>query len=240
MPRAYSGQSWLVPRRLTELFKVATCSVQKHRWAILGTGFLFIVVLLMFGVGAEGGDTGPGLMFVGYTNELLTPDTQMPVMPRRDAYIVVTGDSLEGPERFTVPTALLLATNTGSVAVEVFAAVSPGSFTARDFAGPSTTGLPRVLKQGQSTIIKVVVDPRQGPWWTEVAYQPRRLRDRLYGWAWNSGNATVKAWVAPKLPGIAFVKFGPVTNQPASGYKTFPIRWHAPTMTNRPLEDLMF
>ena len=215
--------------------------MQKHRWAILGTGFLFIVVLLMVRAGTESGSTGPGLMFVGYTNELLTPDTQMPALLRRDAYFVATGDSLGGPERFTVPTALLLATNTGSVAVEVFAAVSPDSFSAPDFAGPSATGLPRLLKPGQSTIIRVVVDPRQGPWWTEVGYQPRRLRDRLYGWAWSSGNTTVKAWVGPKLPGIDFVKFGPVTNQPPNGYTTFPVLPRIPVRTPNPrLEDLMF
>jgi hypothetical protein len=231
----------LVPRRLTGLFKVAICSVQKLRWAILGTSVLFIVVLLMFGGGAESGGTGPKLIFVVYTNEPLTPDTQMPAVLRRDAYFVATGDSLGGPERFTVPTALLLATNAGSVAVDVLAAVSPASFTAPDFAAPSATGLPCALKPGQSTIIKVVVDPREGPWWTEVGYQPRRLRDRLYGWAWSSGNTTVKAWVGPKLPGIDFVKFGPVTNQPPNGYTTFPIMPRIPERTpSRRLEDLMF
>jgi hypothetical protein len=221
---------------------VAACNVQKRRWAVVGAGFLLIIVVLVLWAGGKS-RIGLTLMFIGYTNQLLTPTFEMGATLTPNVWLDSTGDTLGvEPERFTVPTALVLATNTGSVPVAVYSLVSPDNFSASDFAAPSPTGLPRVLKPGQSTFIKVVVDPRQ-PWWTEISYQRRGLRERLYGLVWRSGNATVRAWVGPKLPGLTPVKFGPVTNQPPSGYTTFPVRLEkfSPTLRpNRPLEDLMF
>lgn len=210
------------------------------------------MLLLMWWAGWKRDGTGVALVFVRYAYESATIISHTPQIlrstndPESARYVLPVAP---GPDIFrleSVPIAipaLILATNTGSVPVELWAAIFPGSASIPGFAVPTGKHLPRLLEPGESVILEVTVDPSQGPWWTEFAYQRRGLRDRPLVWAWDSGNPTVQKWVAPAIADLVKVKCGPITNQPpTSSTNAIPFqRFLVPLPSKLPsLEDLRF
>jgi hypothetical protein len=160
---------------------------------VICLSLLAVVVALILWAGRPRNDAVVTLAFAGFTNESV---------------------------------ALVLATNSGLVPVELYAAIrqenvsmAGGTFKFRDgFAPPRGTGLPRVLRPRESLIVEVITAQIPEPWWTELCYQRRGFRERIYGWAWDSGNSTVQTLLNRMIsgPDLIPVKCG-LTNQPATG-----------------------
>lgn len=85
--------------------------------------------------------------------------------------------------------ALVLVTNCGGVAVELYPSVNGtnyvpvgGTLRLRDgFVGPSGQNLPRILKPGETMTIHIGPSQFLQPWSTEIIAQRRGFWDRLYG-----------------------------------------------------------
>jgi hypothetical protein len=97
-----------------------------------------------------------------------------------------------------VPVAVLRATNTGSVPVKLWDAVSSQDINDPGFA-KLRFSLRAVINPGESLAI-TVAPPFDSPWRTSVYFQRHLPRDRLYGQAWGRGNRTVQEVMARCLP----------------------------------------
>lgn len=139
---------------------------------MLALCLVLLAAVLSFCLGPRPKNASVNLVFLGYTNEtnqivMVAPGPGSTIRP------------IPGMKRRY--TALLLTTNSGSVAVQVYAAVRAASFGIAGFAPTMSTGSPRLLKPAESTLIAGVADPLQGPWWTEVSYQRHGAREKVYG-----------------------------------------------------------
>jgi hypothetical protein len=177
---------------------------------------LGVAVVLLSGISPFLAERRPegsavSLSFVGFTNE---PITVTPVVPG-------------GPLVFSaLPQAILLAKNNGSVAVELGGWITSeylvpiGGVTQfkDDFYPPNGSGLPRILKSGESMTVRVRATNCKKPWRTEFGYQRHGFRERFYLWFWSSAKP---GWCGllnrvMSAPEIAASRFGPCTNMPPS------------------------
>jgi hypothetical protein len=176
--------------------------------AIAGLAMAAGLALIFLG-GNSSRAPGVTVSFFGFTNQ--------PIAIGSNAFGIP-------PHGILVPRALLLAKNSGSVAVELCAALSPDNLSTNagmiklknGFVPVEAVGLPRVLKPGQSMLL--VADPGMGvPWSTEVQYQRRNWADRFCVRLWNSGAAPLRK-LAMRFGSswwqLVPVKVGPFTNQP--------------------------
>ncbi len=194
-------------------------------------------VTLFVGLGLallQGGTAGVAVSFVGFTNQPVASGPKSPGFSQNSILL---------------PQALLLAKNTGSVSVELYASVSQdmvsmrsGSLAVKDGFWPvNGVGLPRVLKPGESMLLEA--SPGESPSWsTEVQYQRRGFADRFWALLWNSQVAPLRA-ISERSGSSAFqlvrVKFGPLTNQPPPAQilgppVELPPRWLEPPEVVKP------
>ena len=150
------------------------------------------------------------LIFICYTNT--PPITQPAALPS----VVVT---------LQIPEALLLATNTGAVPVQLWSAIRlPNLTNTPQFARANGRGLPAVLNPGESVTVSVRYPLNARSWQTELMYQRHNFADRLYGRAWNTGSRTVQDLMESLLdpPKVGWAQSGWITNPPplfaASGF----------------------
>src|SRR5213594_30809 len=132
----------------------------------------FLVLMLWIDIGGKRNDAAITVVFVGYTNPLSRSISGMP--DARGGRPVSMADE---------HIALLRATNTGSVPVQVSTAIWDSSTIA--ILDPSAPSPPWVLKAGESMMIHVVVHPGRGPWSTELTYSRYGFREKFYDWTWN-------------------------------------------------------
>jgi hypothetical protein len=178
--------------------------VEKRRRVLLVLGLvLAATVTLLFWVARSKNNGEVALVFVGFTNQLLT------------GTVYGTGQSWVSVDPVSVPAALLLATNKGSVAVTLWAAVRPESLAAPDFVLPPSVASSPVLKPGDSVILPVGLHPDKDVWWTELSYRRYGLREKFYDRAWNSGNPIVQGLVGQLYPDFMRAKCARITNPPA-------------------------
>jgi len=196
--------------------------VHKRRWILLTIVFLFTVAIFLFWSLGARSNVPLKIIFIGYTNEFVelrhgtvqisharaerdTTDFVFPVPAGPDATVTL-------PVSLAAPVALLLVTNPGPVAVNVFGPMSPAGSASSTLTFWGPIRWPRVLHPGESIIIKGVVDPSQDQWWAEVGYQRPGFRYKILGWAWNLGNPTLQAWLGRLFPPVEFLRSAPVTN----------------------------
>jgi len=144
------------------------------------------------------------LTFLGYTN-VLVPESSA-------AY------------RIALPVALVLATNTGPVAVEVMAATSPKNFVTNgrtirptyDFCTVRNLGAPQFLSPGESVVLEIM--PRTGStsWQIELAYHARSTQKQILRRISRASNQSVRQWVEKiyRSPEIFWAELGPFTDLP--------------------------
>jgi hypothetical protein len=181
---------------------------RRRKW-LIAAALLAIVVALAWALLGRSGRTEVQLVFVGYTNKLV----EGPPLPGQT--IPISGRTWEP---------IVLATNGGTAAVEIYAACrSPNvmltgtTIQYRDgFAAPRGPVPSRVLKPGETVLIELGGANYHQPWFTEIYAQRRTLSDRIYGKAWDGGNATVQGlmsrWLSAPLE--VWAKLGPITNAP--------------------------
>lgn len=195
-------------------------------------------VMVVWSIFAPGGRMEVQLIFIGYTN---TPQ------------LVQWGASSSVSVTIDLPEALLCATNTGSVPVELWAAIAATNISnATTFAQPNGRGLPTVLKPGESVTVSVSYPMNSLRWQTEFMYQRHNLADRLYGKAWNTGNRIVQTLMEDllPLPEDGWAQSGWITNPPplvaASGFLPWtraafpieePVSWVTYTRGIRHMEE---
>lgn len=144
------------------------------------------------------------LVFVGYTNY---------TKPTTNSTSVLT---------FNTSSAMVMASNSGNVAVELYLVTRPGR---EDLAWPSAwiqfgrkvemeAHLPAILNPGETVLVEVTPQRLGLPWSTELMAQRRDLKDRLYVKAETKGSANVqrlvRKWLSP--PPVIWPTLGPVTN----------------------------
>jgi hypothetical protein len=126
---------------------------------------LLVALILLGGVAAllwstrHKRESGVTLLFVGFTNTSLRAGQ--------------------------IPAVILLATNTGRVAVELqslvrtsFSNRRPARHLAYSLPSPAER-FPRILKPGEDLMIRIECPDPRGAWWPEVWYQRYGMRERL-------------------------------------------------------------
>jgi hypothetical protein len=185
-----------------------TGSICQRLLLFAGIGGLLLLALLPLTL-RKSGSAGVALSFIGFTNRPLAIEPKTPG--------VAQGSIL-------LPQALLMAKNTGSVSIELWAALSQdklsinsGTLSVKDgFWQVDGVGLPHLLKPGEWMFLTAT--PNGGSTWsTEVQYQRRGSAGRFWGALWDSRVPPLQA-ASQKLGSSAFelvpVKLGPLTNQP--------------------------
>jgi hypothetical protein len=169
----------------------------RRRIWLIALALLAFVAALAWVLLGRSGSMEVQLVFVGYTNYMKTITNTTSVLT------------------FNAFSAVVMATNSGNVAVELYPITRPERFDilARPAVGMN---LPRILKPGETVLVEVVPQVLGIPWSTELMAQRRELKDRLYLKAGAKGTATVqrliKKWLPP--PPMAWPTLAPVTNAP--------------------------
>jgi len=162
-----------------------------------------------------GSGASVALVFVGYTNE--TVAVFRPLTVRHGTSVLSTGTNGMAPSLAVMTTARMLVTNNGTVPVKFWNnMVRPSSLYAAGFVFPGTISVSgQVLRPGESMSFTVSAGNFGSRWWTEVAYHPHRLAERVYGRVWDSANPTVQKFIARLVrgPSLAWVDSGWITNQ---------------------------
>jgi len=171
----------------------------------------FVMALLILVWVVPRGQMEVRLIFLGYTNPLVQ--------------VSWNGDG----ERVTmigIPEAVFLATNSGSLPVQLWPSVRQENFgNTTNFAWPSGSSarLPAVLKPRQ--VIPVTVRRVEAsPWRTEFSYERHTFVDRICGKLWSSGNQTVQAALSRYVydkQDSGWAQSGWITN---TGSPAFPLR----------------
>src|SRR4030095_3920748 len=164
-------------RELTHTPGVASCDMRNRRRILLGIGaVLLLTAFLGWRSKKRRTDASVELIFIGYTNK---------------AVEVISSRGESRTLYRCVPQ--LRATNTGVVAIQLFAPVVIQIKVGRPGFQPSSPSeLRQVLKPGDTVTIEGVSDNYDDPWWTEVSYQRYGLAERVYYWAWGYGKLHVK------------------------------------------------
>ena len=206
---------------MTAVWGGPMCHMTRRRRKLLIVASLVLILGAAAWLGQSGPEMKVELHFLRYTNE--------PVL--------MTGLP-EGAQVWPTSLchALVLATNSGGVAVELYASVNMtnyvtngSSFKLRDgFVGPSGRNMPRILKPGETTVIGFGPSLFTEPWSTELMAQRRGLRDRLYGKVWDTGNPSLQNLISRFPSAFADIraKLGPVTNLPPA----MPLRRPSPSL----------
>lgn len=199
-------------------------TTRRKKWLIAAALLVLAAVVGWWWVRRSGPEVRLELRFLSYTNE--------PV--RR----VISYDYEEGEVSVSVPPssyAFVLATNSGTAEVQVFGQVHMSNLvnvggTLRDgdgFVRPSSQQkLPRILKPGESTILKIGPSQFSKPWSTEILIRRRDLRDTMHDKAMATRKPMFQKW-GSRLPGSRApisIRMGPITNLPPDTARSNPPR----------------
>jgi len=119
--------------------------------------------------------------------------------------------------------AVVMATNSGDVAVEILPPrelasylVDPtGTQWLAGFALLTEMETPSILKPGETLLVEVEPQTLGVPWWTVLMAQQREIGDRLYLKAAAKGGAVLRLmWRYFSPPPEMEVTLGPITNAP--------------------------
>lgn len=175
---------------------------RRRRWWLGLTLALVAGGVIVWHILAPAGRMEVQLIFIGYTNTpLLAQSASWP----------------SGLGTIELSEALLCATNTGSVPVQLWAAIRLQNLSnTTDFAHPSGLGRTTIVNPGESVTVTVSYPVNSPRWQTEFMYQRHNLADRLYEKAWNTGNPTVQHWMQLLLPNPkeGWAQSGWITNTP--------------------------
>jgi hypothetical protein len=176
---------------------------RRSRWIALG--LVGVGLFLVCWLTLPGGRMEVQLIMLGYTN-VLHGNTNISILMFEDAvkqqqgkrYVAVhMGTNYQQPVGGHF--AVLLATNAGSVPVELYSGIRSQDFNDPTFAKPTAGSLPAVLNPGESVTVRVT-PPFDSRWRTAVLFQRHIMWDRLYGKAWATGNRKVQATMVGYLP----------------------------------------
>ena len=195
---------------------------RRRKWLITAV-VLVLVAALGWALFGRAGKMEVQLVFVGYTNyfaSFTNAASRQPVRTRN------------------VFSAIVMATNSGDVAVELYA-TSPLVLRSisDNFAVPIEMKFPRILKPTETLVIQVEPQRLGVPWYTDLTAQRRGLLDRLYVKAKTKGSSATKRILTGCLspPPHVLATLGPVTN----ALDKHPIReWIEPYTPPRPAHDL--
>ena len=161
--------------------------MSRRKAMLLAAGLLLVVGVAGWWLNQTSGERQLQLTFVGYTN----------------APVMVRWARLGVSEMMPRPLALVQASNSSSVIVELFG-FSPSNVSSREFAHPMTISS-TVLKPGETALISAY--PGESPWWTEIDYRKRGLKERVLQMLWR-GVLRRTGWRTQ----LHRARCGPITN----------------------------
>lgn len=125
---------------------------------------------------------------------------------------VSSSSSAELPPTIDRPVAMMQASNSGCVPLELSHGVPITNLNAKDFGRPIGTGFPKLLKPGETGVFKVW--PAQAPWWTEIGYRRHSTRERILSRIWDLAGSKGRRLLSHTDLWAPFqrVKCGPITN----------------------------
>jgi hypothetical protein len=150
--------------------------MQRSGTKALVVGFVVVAGLAIawWMAGDKRGDTRISLSFVALTNFVQEPDFS-------------GSGSRTGILSFSA--AILRLTNGSATAVTAGASVLGNTFqreadgtlkAPEGFVFPSSSGLPRLLGPGETTLVLAKTGDKDGAWWTEFSYRRSGVIDRAY------------------------------------------------------------
>jgi len=175
---------------------------KRRRWLPGIALALLAAVVVVWSVLSRGERMGVQVVFIGYTNGF-----------------VVRNSTSSGSIPNTLPLAVLMVTNTGSVPVKILPDIRVDTRTnIGEFALPLYGGSAGSLRPGESVMFRALIVDTQRHWWTELAYCRYGLGMRLHDKLWNTGNSAAQGLLdrLPPSPESHWAQSGWITNPPPS------------------------